>query len=76
MRDGKFWEEEKKRTCKLRGRERESWEGCREWRKKGERSWQQECRRILREDGKGEKWLRKIEEKRKKSDRGRGKEEE
>lgn len=78
MRESKYWKAKKRRTCRLCGRERESWEhmwkGCRNWRDRGEESLQEECRKILGEDGKREKWLREIEEKKERGSRGRRRE--
>jgi len=66
MKEGRYWEEEDKRMCKLCGGGIESWEHvweeCRMWKEMGSRSWQEVYGgRILGEDGEGESWMREME---------------
>jgi len=72
VREGRYWEDEENKKCRLCGTELETWEhvweGCRKWRE-NEESWQKAVGWILREEGEGEEWMRKVE-------RERGREEE
>jgi len=71
MKEGRYWEEEDKRMCRLCGGEIESWEHvweeCRMWKERGNKSWQEVYGRILGEDGEGEGWMKEVE-----VDRGKG----
>jgi len=76
MKEGRYWEEEDKRMCRLCGGEIESWEHvweeCRMWKEKGNKSWQEVYGRILGEDGEGESWMREVEAERGGGERGQG----
>lgn len=65
MREGWYWEEEERRTCRLCGRGRESWEhvweNCRTWKEGEGGSWQESYSKILGEGGEGESWMRELE---------------
>jgi len=67
MREGRYWEGEERRKCRLCGYEEESWEHvwerCRKW-GEGGGGWQEAIGRILGEDGEGEGWMREIERER------------
>jgi len=41
------------------------WEKCKTWKKGGNGSWQEVCSRVLRNEGEGEGWIRKVKEERK-----------
>lgn len=64
MREGRYWEKEERRRCRLCEGEEETWEHvwerCREWREGGG-SWQEAVRWVLGEEGEGERWLRELE---------------
>jgi len=68
IREGRYWEEEEKKLCRLCGDKVETWEHvweeCRKWRQGGEGSWQEACGRILGGEGEGEGWMREVEEER------------
>lgn len=69
MRASRFWKREKTLLCRICGNEKETWEhvweNCTEWmEEKG--SWQEVVGWILREEGKGEWWMRLVEEERRK----------
>ncbi|KYN14727.1 hypothetical protein ALC57_13070, partial [Trachymyrmex cornetzi] len=72
MRVGLYWEEERKRVCRLCGGEEETWEyvreRCRDW--VGAESWQMVMGWVLGEEGKGEEWLRRVDEEREEGERG------
>lgn len=69
MGEGRYWEEKYKKGCRICEGEIESWEHvweeCREW-EEGGSSWQEVVGRILREDGEGEWWIKKVEKERRK----------
>jgi len=77
MKEGRYWEEMEKRRCRLCKGEMETWEHvwerCREWREGGG-CWQEAVYRILGEEGTGEKWMREIEEERRKENGREGEE--
>lgn len=64
MREGRYWEREEGKLCRLCGMAAESWEhvweDCGEWGAEG--VWQEMVGRVLGEDGEGEEWLLKLEE--------------
>jgi len=67
--EGRYWEGEERRMCRLCGGEIESWEHlwekCRTWKEGGgERGWQEVVGMILGDKGEGEKWMREVEEER------------
>lgn len=72
MREGRYWEEEQKKLCRLCGAEMKTWEHvwgrCRKWRK-GQGSWQEALRWVLGKEGENEWWMRDVGSKR----RGEGK---
>ncbi|XP_067217103.1 LINE-1 retrotransposable element ORF2 protein [Linepithema humile] len=63
VREGRYWEEEEKRRCRLCGGERETWEHvweeCREW-KEGGGSWQEAVGWVLGEEGEGERYSEHV----------------
>lgn len=63
VREGRYWEEEEKRICRLCEGQIEScqhvWKRCREW-QEGGGSWQEIVGRILEEEGEGEDWMREV----------------
>ena len=65
MRGGKYWEDEKKRKCRVCGWEEETWEHvweeCMGWEEGG---WQERVGEVLNDEGGGEKWMRSVEERR------------
>jgi len=67
MREGRYWEEEENRLCRLCGAEMETWEHvwerCRRWREE-DSSWQEVAGTILGEDGGGEEWMKEVERER------------
>ncbi|KYN11576.1 hypothetical protein ALC57_16268, partial [Trachymyrmex cornetzi] len=69
VKEGKYWEEEEERKCRLCGSGRETWEhiweGCRAWKMGEGGSWQEVMGTILGEEGEGEGWMREVEEERK-----------
>jgi len=69
----KYWVEEEEKKCRLCGGKVESWEHlwevCRRW-KEGEESWQEAVFWVLGEEGRGEEWMREIENERIKLERG------
>jgi len=74
IREGRYWEEPEKRTCRLCGGEVESWEhvweGCRRW-EEWEESWQEAVKWVLGEKGEGEEWMRRMERERREMGDGR-----
>jgi len=68
MREGRYWEGEERKKCRLCGNEEESWEHvwerCRRWREGGGGGWQEAVGWVLGEDGEGERWMREIERER------------
>ncbi|KYQ49651.1 hypothetical protein ALC60_11272 [Trachymyrmex zeteki] len=68
VREGRYWEGEEERKCRLCGNEVESWdhlwEGCRAWWNGEVGRWQKELGRNLGEEGEGEEWMRKVEKER------------
>lgn len=70
MREGRYWENENKRGCRLCGGDMETWEhmweDCRSWKEGGGGSWQEIYGRVLGEEGEGKSWMREVEEKRRK----------
>lgn len=67
MEGRKYWKEEKKIRCRLCEGETVSWEhvwkGCREWREGGGTR-QEAFEWILGEKGEEERWMREVEEER------------
>lgn len=66
MREGRYWEEERRRSRLCEGEEEtweHVWERCREWREGGD-SWQEAVGWIIGEKGEGERWLRELERER------------
>jgi len=64
VREGWYWEKVEKRGCRICGRE-ELWERCmrgREWEEVG---WQEVVGKVLREERKGEEWMKEIQKLRK-----------
>lgn len=78
MLEGRYWEEEGGKECRLCGRGRESWEHvwerCREWGEVGGGSWQEVYYRILGGEREGESWMREMEETRRERNRNGGSE--
>lgn len=72
MRERWYRDEEEKRLCTLCGGKVETWEhiweNCRGWEEGGE-SWQEAMRWVLRENGKREEWMRKVDNERKRWER-------
>ncbi|KYN13488.1 hypothetical protein ALC57_14334 [Trachymyrmex cornetzi] len=69
MKEGRYWEEEEERKCRLCGSGWETWEhiweGCRAWKMGEGGSWQEVVGRILGEEEEGEGCTREVEEERK-----------
>ena len=65
MKEGRYWEREEERRCRLCGWELESWEHvveiCMGERERGGR---ERIREILEEDGRGESWMKRLQERR------------
>ncbi|CAK9801077.1 Retrovirus-related Pol polyprotein from type-1 retrotransposable element R2 (Fragment) [Anthophora plagiata] len=74
LRGGRYWEDENKRSCKVCGRGEETWEHiwevCTDWGR--EKGWQEMLMEVLGEDGEGEEWLRRVEERRERASSGNG----
>lgn len=72
MRKRWYRDEEEKRLCTLCGGKVETWEhiweNCRGWEEGGE-SWQEAMRWVLRENGKREEWMKKVDNERKRWER-------
>ena len=66
MRGGRYWEEEEKRSCRVCGQGEETWghvwEVCTGW--GVERGWQNAMVEVLGDDGEGEEWMKRLEERR------------
>lgn len=64
VKERRYWEEEKKKLCRLCEGEVETWEHvwerCRDW-KEGGGSWQEAVNWILGENGEGESWMKEWE---------------
>jgi len=64
MREGRYWEEEKNKLCRLCRNESETWkyawEECRSWKQRKGESWQKACRRR---GGRG-RGMREVEQER------------
>jgi len=64
MREGKYWEGENKRRCRMCGLGHEDWrhvwEDCGIWGAEG--NWEEMIEVVLGEEGEGERWLRRLEE--------------
>jgi len=64
VREGRYWEKEESKMCRMCERERETWEHvweeCGRWGAVG--NWQEMVEEVLGVEGEGEKWLRKLEE--------------
>lgn len=78
MREGRYWEEKQKRQYRLCEAEMETWkhvwEKYREW-KVEQGSWQEALGWVLEEEGEGERWwMRGGRSKRRKKEKGIGKE--
>ncbi|EZA52484.1 hypothetical protein X777_08600 [Ooceraea biroi] len=67
VKEGRYWEGEEKKRCRLCGMEKESWEHiweeCRRW-TVGGGSWQGAVSWVLGQEGEGEGWMRELEEER------------
>ncbi|KYN15951.1 hypothetical protein ALC57_11811, partial [Trachymyrmex cornetzi] len=76
MREGRYWEGEEGKKCRLCGSGVESWEHvwkeCRSWRIGLEGEWQEVVHRILEDEGEGEGWMREVEEERRKMEESVG----
>lgn len=63
VREGRYWGGEEERICRICGRQEETWEHvwekCGRWGARG--SWQEIVETVLREEGQGEEWIRKLE---------------
>ncbi|CAK9832677.1 Retrovirus-related Pol polyprotein from type-1 retrotransposable element R2 (Fragment) [Anthophora retusa] len=74
LRGGRYWEEEDRRSCRICGRGEESWEHiweeCTEWGR--DKGWQDVMAEVLGEEGEGEEWMKRVEEKREKANSGNG----
>jgi len=68
VKEGRYWEEEKEKLCRLCGYEVETWEHvweeCKSWKEGTGESWQEACSWVLGGDGGGETWMRELEEER------------
>ncbi|KZC05506.1 hypothetical protein WN55_06989 [Dufourea novaeangliae] len=66
MRENRYWLEEEKRRCRICGWREETWEHvweeCMGWRE--EMGWHEMVREVLGDEGEGEEWMRKVEERR------------
>jgi len=75
VREGRYWEEERIRECRLCGNGVESWEHvwgeCRNWKEGGVESWQEACSWVLGKNGEGKGWMREVEEERERMEGGR-----
>jgi len=64
VREGRYWEKEESKMCRMCERERETWEHvweeCGRWGARG--NWQEMVEEVLGEEGEGEVWIRKLEE--------------
>lgn len=64
MKEGRYWEENKDKECRLCGKGKENWkhvwEECKQWGAEG--CWEEMIGVVLGEEGEGENWLRKLEE--------------
>ena len=67
VREGRYWEGEERRRCRLCGSDSETWEHiweeCRDW-GRGDKNWQQVVSWVLGDDGEGEWWMRDVERER------------
>ncbi|KMQ82861.1 hypothetical protein RF55_21640 [Lasius niger] len=63
VREGRFWEREEKKKCRICGWKKETWEHIWEECVRGESgsTWQEKVREILGEEGEGEEWLKELE---------------
>lgn len=65
MREGRYWEEDEKRKCRLCGWELESWEHlvevCME---EGRGRGREKIVKILEDDGRGEAWMKSLQNRR------------
>jgi len=66
--EGRYWEDEEKRTCRLCGGELETWEHlwekCRIWREGRGGRWQEVYGKILADKEEEKSWIREMEEER------------
>lgn len=67
VKEGRYWMTEEERKCRLCHTEEETWKYV--WEVCGrsgeeERGWQENIEKILGEEGQGEDWLKKMDEKR------------
>lgn len=78
MREGRYWEKEEERRCRICGGEEETWEHvlerCTREEEGGERGIGEMIKEILDEGGKGEEWMKRIEERRGEGEGGIGSE--
>lgn len=62
MKEGRYWEGEEDRRCRVCGWGEETWEHvweeCTNWRL--EKRWQEMGEVVLGEEGEGEGWMRKL----------------
>ena len=66
MKAGRYWEGEEERRCRMCGQGEETWEHvwevCSGW--GTERGWQEAVMEVLGEEGEGEEWMKRLEERR------------
>jgi len=71
MREGRYWEGEEKRRCRLCGWAEETWEHVVEvCMREGEEGGRDKILEILEEDGRGDGWMKKLQGRR--GEKGRG----
>lgn len=73
MKKGSYWEIEEKRRCRLCGWEEESWEHVVEvYMGEGKDGGKEEILRILEDDGRGESWMKRLQDRRELREKGMG----
>ncbi|EZA46498.1 hypothetical protein X777_00096 [Ooceraea biroi] len=73
MREGRFWEGEEKRRCRICEGEEESWEHVVEvCMGGGEMGGREGIRGILKDDGRGDGWMKRLQERRREVEGRRG----
>ena len=65
MREERYWEAEEKRRCRLCEWELETWEHVvKECMREGEGDGRERILEILEDDGRGERWMKRLQERR------------